>query len=228
MATQSTGSDFIPRKFTTAKAGLINFRAGRDIKEVKQQRNKVIHSSAAHKNFTTHILSNRTQWTGVYINRVFMLLMRCVCVFWLCSASVSPGKNYWVQPAGVLSQLMFRCWDSQPPHTHNFVHAGVHTINVFSSLRSGRNRREATISLARRSQAPGDQWPTLCLNSPFGYEEEQIRGAEFTSPTKDCLSTAQQKPRPLCEFLLLLSFFKFEDFSTKKNQTKLLAGGFNC
>lgn len=80
---------FYPSQIYDCKAGLINFRAGRDIKEVKQQRNKVIHSSAAHKNFTTHILSNRTQSTRVYINHVFMLLMRCVCVlalFCLCES----------------------------------------------------------------------------------------------------------------------------------------------
>lgn len=75
---------------------------------------------------------------------------------------------------------MFGCRDSRPPRAHSFVHAGVHAIDVFSSLRSGRNRREATISLARRGRAPDDRWPTLCLNSAFGYEEEQVRGAEFT------------------------------------------------
>lgn len=132
-----------------------------------------------------------------------------VCVFWLCSASVSPGKNYWVQPAGVLSQLMFRCRDSQPPHTHNFVHAGVHTINVFSSLRSGRNRREATISLAQCSQAPDDQWPTLCLNSPFAYEEEQVRGAEFTSNERLLVHCSAKTKATLWIFIIVVVLPRF-------------------
>lgn len=156
-----------------------------------------------------------------------MLLMRCVCVFWLCSASVSPGKNYWVQPAGVLSQLMFRCRDSQPPRAHNFVHAGVHTINVFSSLRSVRNRREATISLAQCSQAPDDQWPTLCLNSAFGYEEEQVRGAEFTISNERLLVHCSAKAG--VNFYCCCCSSNLKIISIKKNRTKLTKpGGFNC
>lgn len=56
----STASDFMILSLVIyeRRAGLVNYLSGRHIKQAKQRRNKVIHSSAAHKNVTAHILSD--------------------------------------------------------------------------------------------------------------------------------------------------------------------------
>lgn len=133
-----------------------------------------------------------------------------VCVFWLCSASVSPGKNYWVQPAGVLSQLMFRCWDSQPPHMHNFVHAGVHTINVFTSLRErpqlarSHNSISTVQPSARRSMADA-----LLKFTVWIWRGTGSRHRLHQSPLKDCLFTAHQNRMWILIVVAVLQIWRF-------------------